>query len=50
MRHGPKHPQLGTTTDHQEKIRSIAESPRRTPTGARSRQQEQKHLDLHLEL
>ena len=34
MRHGPDHPQLGTTTDHQGKTRSIIESPRRSPSPA----------------
>ena len=50
VRHGPDHPRLGTTTDHQGKTHSNGVSLHRTPTWAWSYHLERYHRSLHLVL
>ena len=50
MRHGPRSPQLGTTTDHLGKTHSNNESLHRTPTWAQSHHLERYHRSMHLVL
>ena len=50
MRHGPRSAQLGTTTDHLGKTRSIVLSPHRTATWAQLNHLERYHRSLHLVL